>query len=70
MPPLGPGSEWTGTPAALRAYQLDAAVGPRIGVDRHSGRTEGVDISVHRPFRNLQALGQLISGEAAAGLEK
>jgi len=50
--------------------QLDAAVGPGIGVDRHPGRAQGVDVSVHRPFRNLQALGQLARREAAASLEQ
>jgi hypothetical protein len=39
-------------------------------VDRHPGRAEGVDIPVHGPLRNLQALGKLARGEAAAGLEQ
>jgi hypothetical protein len=39
-------------------------------VDRHPGRAEGVDVPVHGPLRNLQALGKLAGGEAAAGLEQ
>jgi hypothetical protein len=39
-------------------------------VDRHPGRAQGVDVPVHGPFGNLQTLGELARGEAAASLEQ
>ena len=49
--------------------QADAAVRPALGEDRDAGGAQGVDVAVDGPDRDLELVGQLSRGQAAAGLE-
>ena len=50
--------------------QSDSAVPAAFGVDRDTGRREGLDVAVDGAGGDLQPLGELRGGDRAAGLEE
>ena len=59
-----------GEPRSVAVDQLDAAVGPAFGVDRHAGGAEGVDVTVNRPLGDLELARQDGGSRPTARLQK
>ena len=59
-----------GQPRAIAVDEADAAMRAAIGVQRHAGLAQRIDVPVHRPDRDLELAGELRRGLAAARLEK
>ena len=59
-----------GEPRPVAVDEADAAVRSAIGVDRDAGRAQRIDVAVDRPDRDLELLGELRGGLAAARLEE
>ncbi len=59
-----------GEPGPVAVDELDAAVGPTFGVDRHAGRAERVDVTMHRPLGYLELAGQHGGRRSTPGLQE
>ena len=54
-----------GQPGAVAIHELDASVGPALGIDRDAGSAQGVHVPVDGPLRDLELAGQRGGGEPA-----
>ena len=54
---------------AKAVEQLEAAARPAIGIDRHAGGAELLDVAIDGADRDLERRRQLVGGQPAAGLQ-
>jgi hypothetical protein len=59
-----------GQPGPVAVDEADAAVRAALGVDRHAGFRQRLDVAVDRPDGHLELLGELRRRHPAAGLEQ
>ena len=59
-----------GQPRPIAVDQTHSAAGTSLGVDRHAGLAQGVDVAVNRPNRHFELLGQLTGRQATTRLQE